>query len=541
MTDLHTPGGRHLVIGGTRSGKSRHAESLVGASGVPVVYVATGRRSDPEVVERVSAHRARRPAAWDTAETTDIAGALREVPPDAAVLIDDLEGWLVARMTAHGLWTEQDVVPLGTSGRRAVAAVLDEARAWWEAAAARSGPTVVVAGRPGEGIVPLGASTRRYVDLHGEVTQLLADTADSVELVVAGRVLDLPAASSPPPPPPGTEGDLREHGDTQVPAGCVDLAVNVLPGPPDWLRDELARTFDGLAAYPDDRAARVAVAARHGREPEDVVLLDGAAEGFWLLPALQPKLAACVHPGFTEAEAALRSRRVPVVRVQRSPGTWRLDPAAVPDAADLVVLGRPDNPTGVVDDAEVVAALCRPGRTVVVDEAFVELLSDATGLASRRDLPGLVVLRSLTKVWGLAGLRIGYLVAPAPLARRLAGDRQPWSVSTPALVALERVLEREPERRARADAVAADRAHLLAALRRLPEVEVRDGAANFLLLRTPRSDVRERLLEEGFAVRRGDTFPGLDATYIRVAVRSRHVSDGFVAALRRCLDGRSSP
>lgn len=523
---------RHLVLGGTRSGKSRHAERLVAASGGPVVYVATGGASDAELAERVATHRGRRPTDWITAETTDLADLFASAPPTATVLVDDLEGWLVARMTAHDLWTDDDVAPLGADGRAAVAAVLEDAASWWQLAAARPGSTVVVAGRPGEGIIPLGAATRRYVDLHGEVTELLSRGADRVDLVVAGRALPLPAAVV----APTVEGDLREHGDTQVPVGCVDLAVNVLPGPPAWLHDHLAASFDDLAAYPDDTAAREAVARRHGRTRDEVVVLDGAAEGFWLLPALRPTLAACVHPGFTEPEAALRARGVPVVRVQRDPRDWRLDPADVPDAADLVVLGRPDNPTGAVDHEAVIAQLCRPGRTVVVDEAFTDLLPDATGLAGRRDLPGLVVLRSLTKVWGLAGLRVGYLVAPAATAARLAADRQPWSVGTPALAALEHLLTREPERRRRAEDVAADRAHLLGRLRDLPDVEAWDGAANFLLLRTPLPDLRERLLAAGFAVRRGDTFPGLDASYVRVAVRPPEVSDAFVTALRHSLD-----
>ncbi len=85
----------------------------------------------------------------------------------------------------------------------------------------------------------------------------------------------------------------------------------------------------------------------------------------------------------------------------------------MPRDADLVVVGNPNNPTGSLDPAATVAGLARPGRVLVVDEAFMELTPDeAESLAGRRDLPGLVVVRSLTKLWGLAGLRAGYVLAP---------------------------------------------------------------------------------------------------------------------------------
>jgi histidinol-phosphate/aromatic aminotransferase/cobyric acid decarboxylase-like protein/adenosyl cobinamide kinase/adenosyl cobinamide phosphate guanylyltransferase len=529
----------HLVLGGTASGKSDHAERLASAAGPVVVYVATGRAGDDEIAERIEAHRRRRPGHWRLEETTDLAGALQRAEASATVLVDDLEGWLVARMLETGLLTDDEVAALGVAGRRAAQEIEDEAARWWRLAARRGGTTIVVAGQPGAGVVPTGAATRRYVDLHGRVTQRLSATADHVSVVVAGRALALPRDPAPAGPDvdPGPGPDLRDHGDRQVPPGTLDLAVNVLPGPPDWLRDRLAGCLDDLSAYPDDREVRVSLAARHGRDAAEVVPLAGAAEGFWLLPrVLRPRLAACVHPGFTEPEAALRAAGVPVQRVQRSPRDWHLDPDDVPADADLVVLGRPDNPTGVVESAETITALCRPGRTVVVDEAFADFLPDASGVASRADLPGLVVLRSMTKLWGLAGLRTGYLVCDGDLAGRLDAARQPWSVDTLALRALALLASAEEERRERAARVAAHRRHLLDALGSLSGVTAWDAAANFVLLRTPRTDLRDRLLADGIAVRRGETFPGLDARYVRVAVRAPEVSHRLVACLHTHLE-----
>jgi histidinol-phosphate/aromatic aminotransferase/cobyric acid decarboxylase-like protein len=339
----------------------------------------------------------------------------------------------------------------------------------------------------------------------------------------------------------GPEEVLRVHGDRQVPDGCIDLAVNVLEEPrPAWLDAALRAALDEIGGYPSDDGARTAVALSLGRAAPEVALLNGAAEGFWLLPSvLRPRLAACVRPEFTEGEAALRRAGVPVVGIERSARAgWRLEAAAVPDEADLVLLGRPGNPTGVVDPVEVIASLCRPDRHVVVDEAFVELADGVGSLVDRvGELPGLVVLRSLTKVWALAGLRVGVLVAAPEVVADVEAARQPWPVNRLALAAAEACASAEAAAEAgrRAGRVAADRAVLVAALRAVGGVSVWEGAANYVLVRTPLPDLRERLLDAGFAVRRGDTFPGLDATYLRVAVRTPDVSQALADAITRIL------
>ncbi len=327
---------------------------------------------------------------------------------------------------------------------------------------------------------------------------------------------------------------LHDHGDRQAPAGALDLAVNVLGPTPGWLLDEL-RDVD-LVGYPDPGPATAALAARHGTAPGRCLVLHGAAEAFTLVAqALRPRLAACVHPSFTAPEAALRAAGVPVQRVLRDPAhDFALDPAAVPEEADLVVLGRPDNPTGRLDPLAAVAALARPGRVLVVDEAFADFLPDALGLHGA-GIPGLLCVRSLTKLWGIAGLRVGYLLGDEPLVARLAAVRQPWPVGSPSLRAATVLAGAEEERGRRAQRVADDRAALLDELAPLP-LTVWPSPANFLLLRSPRPDLRDRLLEHGVAVRRGQTFPGLDAHHVRVAVHpDPEVRSALVAALRAVL------
>ena len=145
-----------------------------------------------------------------------------------------------------------------------------------------------------------------------------------------------------------------------------EVVSHVLPlhidiGKTEALSDEQQLALGAL----EIEAARTAIARRLGRPVDEILLLNGAAEGFWLLArTLKAKHAACVNPMFTEPEAALRASGMNVTRAFRNPETFALDTEAVPEEADLVVLCNPNNPTGNLDRATEVELLVRPGRTV---------------------------------------------------------------------------------------------------------------------------------------------------------------------------------
>ncbi|HEY2696416.1 MAG TPA: Rv2231c family pyridoxal phosphate-dependent protein CobC [Pseudonocardiaceae bacterium] len=341
---------------------------------------------------------------------------------------------------------------------------------------------------------------------------------------------------------------LRHHGDVDAEPGLIDHAVNVrLPGPPAWLRARLTAAIDDIGRYPSaaqDAQARQTVARRHGRHPDEVLILAGAAEGFALLPALRPRLAAIVHPSFTEPEVALRTANVPIhhVLLTESDG-YRLRPDRVPDDADLVVVGNPTNPTSVLHPADTLRALARPRRVLVVDEAFADAVpGEPESLAADTDLPGLLVLRSLTKTWALPGLRAGYAIGAPGLLARLAANRPQWPVSTLVLTAVTAC--NEPGALAEAAAAATEltehRDHLATELASIPGITVAHPAhAPFLLLRVPNGPaVRAALRERGIAVRRADTFPGLTPDHLRVAVRAPDDCAPLLAALTDILTSK---
>lgn len=337
-----------------------------------------------------------------------------------------------------------------------------------------------------------------------------------------------------------SEYDLRHHGDAEATPGLADFAVNVRAvAPPGWLHDVLTQSLRELGRYPNPTEATDAVAARHGRTASEVLPTAGAAEAFVLIArALRAGRPVCVHPSFTEPEAALRAAGHQVKRVVL-PEPYALRPELVPDDADLVIVGNPTNPTGVLHDADTLLALARPGRVLVVDEAFIDTVPGERGsLAGHRGHAGLVVVRSLTKTWSLAGLRVGYVLAAPAVIAALAATQPLWSVSTPALAALAACSS--PRAVAEADAAAvqfgADRDYLVRALRDRGVRVVAPSSTSFVLAEvTDGLDVRERLRAAGIAIRRGDTFPGLRCDHLRIAVRQRETTDLLLAALDQIL------
>ncbi len=180
---------RTLVLGGARSGKSTHAEDLL-ARARSVTYVATGgqRAEDPEWVQRVAEHQARRPASWTTVETTDVAGVLAKAAPDDAVLVDCVSLWLAAAMDDAGLWQDEPGASADLVRR------CDELA---DALAGTSATVVLVSNEVGSGVVPATVSGRRYRDELGRLNARLAALSDVVTLVVAGVPIPVKTEETP--------------------------------------------------------------------------------------------------------------------------------------------------------------------------------------------------------------------------------------------------------------------------------------------------------------------------------------------------------
>jgi adenosylcobinamide kinase / adenosylcobinamide-phosphate guanylyltransferase len=165
-----------LVLGGARSGKSRHAEALVAACPPPWRYLATAQAFDGEMRARIAEHRARRDGRWETVEAPLALADALAASAGRPTLVDCLTLWLTNVMLA-----EHDV-----------AAACDTLVA---ACAAAPGPLVLVGNEVGLGIVPENALARRFRDAAGVLHQRLAGAADRVTLMVAGLPLPVKGGS----------------------------------------------------------------------------------------------------------------------------------------------------------------------------------------------------------------------------------------------------------------------------------------------------------------------------------------------------------
>ncbi len=340
----------------------------------------------------------------------------------------------------------------------------------------------------------------------------------------------------------------RIHGDSDAYGARIDFAVNVANVQPNWLIDALSSALSNIAAYPsaaEMMAVTELVAQFHQVPTDHVLLLAGASEGFAMLPKLGIKAPVVVHPGFSEPDIVLSDASIPVRRLVLAE-PFHQD-FLVPDGTDLLVIGNPTNPTGVLWSKKMLVDKLAPGRFLVVDEAFLDLVGEEYSLAGAVvDYPGLIVLRSLTKTWGIAGLRVGYVIAQPQVLAMLAAGRAHWPLGTLQLAAIRAVFEHGvDELVAMRGAMADARELMLKALASIGLVPVSDSCGPFVLVKVRNwpgakvEEIRQELLRRGIAIRRCDTFPGLGWKYWRLAVRDEGQVRALIAEFNDITQGEN--
>lgn len=326
----------------------------------------------------------------------------------------------------------------------------------------------------------------------------------------------------------------------------IDFSANLNPlGPPPWLGDWLAGAAEHLTRYPDpdDDRARRAIAEHEGVRPERVLLTGGGAEAIHLAPALhRGGRALIVQPTFSEYARACAHYGLDVSFLTLNGEAFDLDVDAAERAmvdAEVLFLCRPNNPTGTLIPREAIERLLarcgETGTTLVVDEAFIDFTEDDERLTPLLgESPNLLLLRSLTKLYDLPGLRLGYLLGAPETVARLAACQLPWSVNALALELVAPLL-------ADADYLActrvwlADQRDFPGRVRELGHT-VAPAAANFLLLSGGRDAAEAEalfafLLRRGLLARHTHNFPGLDGRWLRLALRDGPDNARLLAAL----------
>lgn len=318
--------------------------------------------------------------------------------------------------------------------------------------------------------------------------------------------------------------------------GCdaLDFSANVSPlGLPAGVAAAITNALPTADRYPDPlcRELRAALAGAEGVPADWILCGNGAADLiFRLALAVRPRRALLPAPTFAEYEAALQTVGCAVQRVfLREENEFAVTEEfidAVTPETDIVFLCQPNNPTGQVTPPALVERLVRRcaecSAVLVVDECFLDFLPDRDAWTAKqllRDAPQLIILKAFTKLYAMAGVRLGYaLCGDATLLEKMRGAGQPWAVSSLAQAAGLAALQETAYAGAVRALIAEQRPRMAAGLRALG-LRVMDGQANYLLFRaTP--DFGEKLRRRGAVVRSCTNYPGLDAAWYRTAVRT---------------------
>jgi threonine-phosphate decarboxylase len=330
----------------------------------------------------------------------------------------------------------------------------------------------------------------------------------------------------------------------------LDFSANINPlGWPREVKEAVRRALGEVVHYPDHGALRLRqdLAAYHRLTPDKILVGNGSTELIYLTArALQPRKALIVTPAFSEYKRALGAARVPAAfQATGEEGNFTLTEPLDPQEAELVFLANPASPSGALLSPELLlktaASLTAAGVYLLLDEAFVDFVEEASLKTHLGRFPRLLILRSFTKFFGIPGIRLGYLLGAPALLRRLAAFQEPWSVNTLAQAA-GRACLRDRHYLARSRVlIRRERQYLLKGLKALPGLEPFPGAVNYLLVKISRPDwtaasLQKALLSQRIVIRDASNFRGLDDRFFRLAVRRRQENRRLLEALANLLE-----
>jgi threonine-phosphate decarboxylase len=332
-------------------------------------------------------------------------------------------------------------------------------------------------------------------------------------------------------------------------ADLLDFSASINPlGFPPGLNGAIQEALAEIVHYPDRRSLklRAALAAYHRLAPEAILVGNGSTELIYLAArALSPRRGLIVTPAFSEYEHALNLARVPAT-FHSTAEAHHFTLQEIPEVhgGDLVFLAHPASPSGARLDPElflaVAAAVEAAGAYLLLDEAFVDFVEEASLKVYLGRFSRLLILRSFTKFFGIPGMRLGFLLGAPEVVARLAAAQEPWSVNTMAQAMGVACLADQDYMVRTRTLIHREREFLFDRLAALPGLSPFPSVVNYLLVKLTRpgmtaAELREQMLTHRIVIRDASNFRGLDARFFRLAVRSRPENERLLAALEQCL------
>ena len=350
-------------------------------------------------------------------------------------------------------------------------------------------------------------------------------------------------------------GNVREIARTYRldEAGVLDFSSNCNPlGFPPGIRSLFQREAATILHYPDTLCTELLreLAQESGVGEKNIIAGNGSTELIYLIPrALKPRAALIINPTFGEYERSLSSMGCDIECIhlkERSHFRIKTD-EVIPllSRVEILYLCNPGNPTGVLTGRDEIQTLIQAaekrGVVVVLDEAFMEF-SDNHSLAHQvTQRKGLIVLRSMTKFFGIPGLRLGYLLAPSGMIAAISPHKEPWSVNTLAQKAGITCLADEPFRVKTRRFIVRERRYLFTQLSAIQGLVPYTSSTNFILSKITRrgltsTTLYQSLAKKGILIRDCRSFRGMGSKFIRVAVKKRMHNDLLIRETRKIVE-----
>ncbi len=331
----------------------------------------------------------------------------------------------------------------------------------------------------------------------------------------------------------------------------LDFSANINPlGPPAKLLSRLQNELTQIIHYPDpgQRDLRQALAIKLGIDPEWLLIGNGAAECMALaVQAIAPKTVGVFYPCFSEYVTLAEQFGARVTGCCGSEPEYKPGPDernALIANVDLLFIGHPNNPTGLIySEHELIEMAERTeqcGTYLAVDEAFLDFVAPekmTTLLPRLNRYPHVIILRSLTKMFAIPGLRLGYAIAQPDVIERMKQKQVTWSVNQLALAAGEECLSQDDYVEKTRELIDRERAFLRDCIEQRLGWQVCPGEANFLLVRLPdthtAAELQQSLGKKGILIRSCAMYPGLTEQHFRIAVRAREENERLLQALEQ--------
>jgi len=333
---------------------------------------------------------------------------------------------------------------------------------------------------------------------------------------------------------------LYKSTQLSMPDKWIDFSVNTNPYPfPSEEMPSHREMLQWITEYPDPESYELKklLADIEGVKPKQILIGNGASQCIYMMAQLfSRKRIAVLEPTFSEYRAAAKANGCEIVTVVTSEEqNWKYDLdelTMVLKKVDALFLCHPNNPTGTVFLLEEMYTLLETaeesGTYVVIDEAFYHFwIGSYSVLNWLEQFPKVVIVRSLTKMYHLAGVRVGYIVASEKIIRKLKKMLPPWSVNHVAQKISVRLLQMSSFFETTKQAIAEERKRVTSVLQRAGYY-VSPSVVNFYLIRGPQGKTEELLnemLKVGLVPRHTYNFPQLSGKYLRLAVRTREEND----------------